>query len=554
MVRQKRRIIRIIKRPGKKIIRRIIRIRKPKVRVIRKKGRTIKIVKKTGRKPIRIIRRVIRRPGRRIIVVKKPRKIVRIIRRKGKRTVRIVRRIIKRPGKIIRIIRKPRKIIRIIRRKGRLPMKIIRRPGKKIVKIIRRPGRVIRIIRKPGRKPVRIIKRPGKKIIRKRYYPRISCIHRKTAKQSSTWKDKRVKPFNPFKTNAFNARWGKGRFTCTHTLNDKAGAWWSVEFYGTPMVTRIQILNRADCCGNRLNGAKVFIGKTLYGTIKNPKQGAWITLSGKKVRGNMIKIVGAPKQYLHFCGIKVFGKNCGRPKPRIIKKGKKVIKIIRKPGRRIIRIIRRPGKKVIRIIRRGNRRPVRIIGKPGKRTVKIIRRRRKIIRIITRPGKKSIRIVKRPGKKPKRRVFKPRPVGRPIRCMNRESAKQSSTWKDKRVKPFNPFKTNRFAPRWGSGAFTCTHTLNDARGAWWQVNFYGNPMIYRISILNRADCCGKRINNAKVFVGSKLCGVIKNPRQGSWLTVNCRAKGNFIKIVGAPKQYLHFCGIRAWGKGCGRRP
>ena len=67
--------------------------------------------------------------------------------------------------------------------------------------------------------------------------------------------------------------------------------------------------------------------------------------------------------------------------------------------------------------------------------------------------------------------------------------------------------------------------------------------------MNRADCCGKRINNAKVFVGHKLCGVIRNPRQGAWINVNCRARGNFVKIVGAPRQYLHFCGIRVWGFG-----
>jgi hypothetical protein len=65
--------------------------------------------------------------------------------------------------------------------------------------------------------------------------------------------------------------------------------------------------------------------------------------------------------------------------------------------------------------------------------------------------------------------------------------------------------------------------------------------------LNRADCCGNRINNAKVYVGETLCGIISHPRQGAWLTVKCKATGSYIKIVGQPKQYLHFCGIRAWG-------
>jgi hypothetical protein len=58
-------------------------------------------------------------------------------------------------------------------------------------------------------------------------------------------------------------------------------------------------------------------------------------------------------------------------------------------------------------------------------------------------------------------------------------------------------------------------------------------MVTRIQILNRADCCGGRINNAKVFVGNRLCGVIRNPRQGAWLNVNCRIRGAYLKIQGA---------------------
>jgi hypothetical protein len=114
-------------------------------------------------------------------------------------------------------------------------IRIIRRPGRKIIKIIRKPGKkIIRIIKRPYRKPVKIIKRPGKKIIRRIIRRPISCYNMKSAKQSSTWKDKRVRPTNPVKTPRFNARWGKGAFTCTHTLNDASGAWWQLNFYGSP--------------------------------------------------------------------------------------------------------------------------------------------------------------------------------------------------------------------------------------------------------------------------------------------------------------------------------
>ena len=48
-------------------------------------------------------------------------------------------------------------------------------------------------------------------------------------------------------------------------------------------------------------------------------------------------------------------------------------------------------------------------------------------------------------------------------------ASMSSYWKDDRNKAYNPFKTTEFSNRWGAGAFTCVHSLNDEAGAWWMV-------------------------------------------------------------------------------------
>jgi hypothetical protein len=43
---------------------------------------------------------------------------------------------------------------------------------------------------------------------------------------SSKWKDDRMKEWNVIKTPKVNPNWGKGEFTCIHTLNDEKGAWW----------------------------------------------------------------------------------------------------------------------------------------------------------------------------------------------------------------------------------------------------------------------------------------------------------------------------------------
>ena len=62
--------------------------------------------------------------------------------------------------------------------------------------------------------------------------------------------------------------------------------------------------------------------------------------------------------------------------------------------------------------------------------------------------------------RPKPKVGPPRPVKRPRPpkvhggrqgplFFIRNSAKQSSYWRDRRVKAYNPFKTKAFANRWG---------------------------------------------------------------------------------------------------------
>lgn len=175
------------------------------------------------------------------------------------------------------------------------------------------------------------------------------------------------------------------------------------------------------------------------------------------------------------------------------------------------------------MIRHTGRLPVKIIQRPGQKTIrKIIRHRVPVVpKELVRKTIKKKTIVRPPPTPRPTRMRRPTKISRPptphkpgkaLNCFNRASAKQSSFWRDRRVKAFNPFKTNRYAARWGSGAFTCTHTLNDFKGAWWSVNFYGTPLVTRVQILNRADCCGGRLNKAKVYVGDKLCGTIKNAR------------------------------------------
>jgi hypothetical protein len=70
--------------------------------------------------------------------------------------------------------------------------------------------------------------------------------------------------------------------------------------------------------------------------------------------------------------------------------------------------------------------------------------------------------------------------------------------------------------------------------------------VTKVQVLNRGDCCGKRLNGAKVFIGENLCGKISNAKEGKWIDVNCKVSGTFIKIQGKPDKALHFCGLKIW--------
>lgn len=59
---------------------------------------------------------------------------------------------------------------------------------------------------------------------------------------SSTWKDDRIKPWNPVKGGPgckYNFNMFKGVNTCIHTMNDESGAWWKGKFGMRVTVTNV---------------------------------------------------------------------------------------------------------------------------------------------------------------------------------------------------------------------------------------------------------------------------------------------------------------------------
>ena len=48
---------------------------------------------------------------------------------------------------------------------------------------------------------------------------------------------------------------------CTHTIETTNNPWWRVDLGREEPVAEVSILNRGDCCPERLNGAEIRVGK-----------------------------------------------------------------------------------------------------------------------------------------------------------------------------------------------------------------------------------------------------------------------------------------------------
>ena len=58
--------------------------------------------------------------------------------------------------------------------------------------------------------------------------------------------------------------------TCTYTEENQAAQFWEADFVGGPhKVVTVQLLNRWNCCWERLSGVKVYIDDKLCGQVKD---------------------------------------------------------------------------------------------------------------------------------------------------------------------------------------------------------------------------------------------------------------------------------------------
>ncbi|XP_038061373.1 uncharacterized protein LOC119732074 [Patiria miniata] len=76
---------------------------------------------------------------------------------------------------------------------------------------------------------------------------------------------------------------------CSHTVADTMNPWWKVDLEEEQCVTKVTILNRGDCCSERLQGAQVRAG--MSGTVtQNAACGAPVTSTQAQPLGGTIEI------------------------------------------------------------------------------------------------------------------------------------------------------------------------------------------------------------------------------------------------------------------------
>jgi hypothetical protein len=103
-----------------------------------------------------------------------------------------------------------------------------------------------------------------------------------------------------------NSAWGGG--SCTHT-NSEQGAWWAVDLQDTYNVATVEVYNRGDCCGSRLNNFYVEVSGQECGSGANTiAQGGTASVTCN-LSGNSVKISKKDTTSIQICEVKVYASN-----------------------------------------------------------------------------------------------------------------------------------------------------------------------------------------------------------------------------------------------------
>eukprot|EP00079_Xenopus_tropicalis_P036907 XP_017950678.1 PREDICTED: uncharacterized protein LOC100498436 isoform X1 [Xenopus tropicalis] len=102
----------------------------------------------------------------------------------------------------------------------------------------------------------------------------------------------------------------------------------------------------------------------------------------------------------------------------------------------------------------------------------------------------------------------------------------------------------------------CTHTNRDYQ-PWWQLDLDKRYQVKSVIVVNRRDCCSQRLLGAQIRVGDSadnnnpVCGTITDVSQAS-ITVSCHGlEGRYVSVViPGREEYLTLCEVEVYGEEC----
>uniref|UniRef100_A0A8D0CQF5 Fucolectin tachylectin-4 pentraxin-1 domain-containing protein n=1 Tax=Sander lucioperca TaxID=283035 RepID=A0A8D0CQF5_SANLU len=115
-----------------------------------------------------------------------------------------------------------------------------------------------------------------------------------------------------------------GQGSCSITQADLK-PWWRLDLMKTYQINNVTITNRGDCCPERINGAEIRIGNSLYdngndnprcAVISSMAAGTSQTFMCNRMEGHYVNIVIPGRQeYLTLCEVEVTGQALGITAP-----------------------------------------------------------------------------------------------------------------------------------------------------------------------------------------------------------------------------------------------
>jgi hypothetical protein len=84
--------------------------------------------------------------------------------------------------------------------------------------------------------------------------------------------------------------------------------WWSAEFQNPEWIWQVRIMNRRDCCGDRLGGVSVMIDNDECGRVPmGTKNGKWYTVKcSRPLQGKNLRLITTRNEYLSISGIQAY--------------------------------------------------------------------------------------------------------------------------------------------------------------------------------------------------------------------------------------------------------